>query len=315
MIECNSKKDLHICFSADDNYVRYCGTAIASILLNAGHDESLHFHIIDGGISKKNRFRLEKIKKIRDFSIDFVKIDPVEFNGFPLDSDGTHHHLNIVTYYRVRIPSLFPHLEKVLYLDCDLIAMASIKPIFEIDLNGYYSAAVVDVYEKIHKKRLNMDESSYFNTGVLLIDCCKWRAEKIESRIFDWIRDNRELIRLADQDAINPVLAGTISALAEKFNVFAGDYDNGNYQEDPVIIHYVGNVKPWNLWTKKNSAKHYFEVLKKTPWDYTKYWQFFKNLPLGIFGISKKLFFRASPVLFNEVKKIYLKQKGKQSMK
>jgi lipopolysaccharide biosynthesis glycosyltransferase len=104
-------------------------------------------------------------------------------------------------------------------------------------------------------------------------------------------------------------MAGRIRALAERFNVFEWDCDKGNYQEKPAIIHYVGAVKPWNPWTKKTSAKYFFEVLKKTPWDHTKYWYFLKNLPLGIYEESKRMLSRISPTLFHKVKKIYLKQK------
>jgi lipopolysaccharide biosynthesis glycosyltransferase len=289
--------DLHICFATNNNYARYCGTAIASILLNAGSKEVLHFYIIDGGISKKNRLRLEKLKKIRDCSIDIIKIDPKTFETFPLP-EGFHSHISVATYYRIVIPSLFPHLEKVLYLDCDLIVISSLNPIFEIDIGEYYAAAVVDVYEQDHKQRLNLQNYPYFNTGVLLINCSKWRAEQIESIIFAWIRDHKELIKLADQDVINFVMAGKIRALAEKFNVFEGDYYKGNCQQKPAIIHYVGPFKPWNPWTKKISAKYFFEVLKKTPWNYTKYWVFIKNLPLIIYEESKRMLFRISPALF-----------------
>ena len=302
--------DLHICFSTDDNYACYCGTAIASILLNANADEVIHFYIIDGGISEKNRKRLEELKKIKDCNIYFTKIEPSEFIDCPLPNGS---HSSLAAYYRIKIPYIFPYLEKVLYLDCDLIAMSSLKSLFNTDVYGLFGAAKENVYGEEDKKRLNLKDYPYFNDGVLLINCRKWRDEQMEAQLFKWIRDHRELIKLCEQDAMNVVMAGKISILADKFNVFEKEYDKWNYQEEPIIIHYTGKIKPWNPFTKRASLKYFFNIQKRTQWNQTKWYFFFRKLPkissYLAYEKSKRLLLRISPDIFHIVKNIYLKQK------
>jgi lipopolysaccharide biosynthesis glycosyltransferase len=71
---------INVCISCDDNYAKYAGVVIASILLNAQEDDDLNFYILDGGISDKAKIKIERLKQIRDFNICYVQIDPSQFD-------------------------------------------------------------------------------------------------------------------------------------------------------------------------------------------------------------------------------------------
>ncbi|MEI0529958.1 glycosyltransferase [Brachyspira pilosicoli] len=53
---------MDICLSADDNYAKYMGTTIASILSNSKEDEEIYFHLLDGGITEENKNKLLSLK-------------------------------------------------------------------------------------------------------------------------------------------------------------------------------------------------------------------------------------------------------------
>ena len=49
---------INICLSTDDNYSKYAGVVICSILLNSKDSEILNFYILDGDISEDNKNKI-----------------------------------------------------------------------------------------------------------------------------------------------------------------------------------------------------------------------------------------------------------------
>ena len=66
---------INVCLACDDNYAKYAGVVIASILDSANPDDSLCFYILDGGIKSKNKDKILALKDIKDCEIKFVPID------------------------------------------------------------------------------------------------------------------------------------------------------------------------------------------------------------------------------------------------
>ena len=46
---------IDICLSCDDNYSKYAGVVVASVLKNAKPEDNLRIYILDGGISQENK--------------------------------------------------------------------------------------------------------------------------------------------------------------------------------------------------------------------------------------------------------------------
>lgn len=59
-----------VVFNVNDKYVKYLSVAMASILINT--DKNLHFYILNDGISKENKQKLQKLRNIRPFDITFI---------------------------------------------------------------------------------------------------------------------------------------------------------------------------------------------------------------------------------------------------
>ena len=57
----------NICFSSDDQYSEQLAVAISSILKNSKRNEKFYFYVLDGGISKINKNKIDLLKKIKEF--------------------------------------------------------------------------------------------------------------------------------------------------------------------------------------------------------------------------------------------------------
>ena len=94
--------NINICVSCDDNYSKYAGVLIASVLSNADRDDNLNIYILDGGISDEHKSEILSLKSIKDCNINFVKIDERMFKDYA--KIKTHSYVTIPTYYRLKLP-------------------------------------------------------------------------------------------------------------------------------------------------------------------------------------------------------------------
>ena len=179
---------MNIFLSSDDNYVPYLGATISSILCNAKTNETFSFYILDSGISEANRKKITKLQGIKKNSLEFTKLNLKELENYP------KHSYPLSAYSRLKIPSLFPHLKKILYLDCDIIVRNSLTPLWNTNINNHLFGAAKDLFSSSnkgfsHKAQLGMPRSAtYFNSGVLLMNLEKLRNESFERQCENWIK-------------------------------------------------------------------------------------------------------------------------------
>lgn len=87
---------------------------------------------------------------------------------------------SIGTLYRLKIADILSSLDKVLYLDSDVIVTQDISGLWNTDITNYYCAAVKDAKStrskfsnKRHFKKMGIDPNKYFNAGVILFNLKK----------------------------------------------------------------------------------------------------------------------------------------------
>ena len=119
------------------------------------------------------------------------------------------------------------------------------------------------------KKNLKIPkEHKYFNSGVLLIDCDKWRKENILDKIQKAYKDYKDRIFFPDQDLLNIVFSpNKYKQLAKNYNYFS---QNPLSNEEKIIYHYDGCIKPWEISQDLNSniinyINVWWEYAQKTP--------------------------------------------------
>jgi lipopolysaccharide biosynthesis glycosyltransferase len=211
-----------------------------------------------------------------------------------MPSDRGLSHISIATYYRLFIPALLPeNIERVLYLDCDIVVRKNLTPLWEIPLDNLAVGAVNHVvdWNVTATQRLNYPaEAGYFNAGVLLINLKYWRINHVSEKLFDFIAQNRDVIKFHEQDALNGLLYDKCFRISCKWNMMSGFYmknlksihdelnglvinDYAAFKKeiaaeipDPAVVHFVSKPKPWDAGCYHPFKKEYYRYLHFTPW-------------------------------------------------
>ncbi len=151
--------------------------------------------------------------------------------------------------YRLFIPDVLPHLEKVIYFDCDVLVNLDISELWNVDLENKSLAAVLDEVPEVVKpystrnlqiRLLHANTKTYINSGVLVMNLQKIHTHKdFSTYMFEWMTRYAYLLPFPDQDALNAIFSGDIKILDSKFNVYKLTQDLSE-----SIIH-MWRSKPW----------------------------------------------------------------------
>lgn len=281
---------VNVCLACDDNYSKYAGVVIASILNNALVNTSLNFYILDGGITQEHKDNINLLKNIKDCSIHFIEVNKDDFKEY--EKVCTHKYITIATYYRLKLSTLLPNVDRVIYLDCDTVVNCDLTYLFDTKLTTEVFAGAHDVDKKTVK--IN---PTYVNAGVLLIDLNNMRTQNLEEKFLEYTQENFENIKCGDQTIINEVCKGNIKVVSDTWNVQTSDFMNrSNFTSKPSIIHYIAKNKPWKNISLCYFKKHYFKYLQLTPWklnniDSFKYNYIYQFLSYFKFVIHRPTFF------------------------
>ena len=238
--------NIPVFLASNDNFAPFVATAMASILYNT--KSFVQFYVLDSGISDDNKRRIERLGE--NFSIEFIRIDISRFKDFRVLE-----HVSLDMYSRFLIPELKPNLEKVIYLDVDTITFGDIAQLYNEALDEYIVGAIWEEFieteterkVRVIKKFRLSDTHKYFNSGVLLIDCKKWRENAITTKLFKIEQEYRNSLECPDQDILNIYFNNNnFKLLYKKYNYMT---QNSNYYKeaspDIFIRHYNSPTKPW----------------------------------------------------------------------
>jgi len=265
------KQKIPICFATDDNYVPFLTVAIASLLDNSSKENFYKIYVLTSHLTEENMNSILKMAT-ENSSIKFVQLSK------ELDKVQDMFHLRDYyskeTYYRIFIPNLFPQYEKVLYLDCDITVLADVSELYNTQIHGYYVGAVqeevmqtFEVFGNYVEKADGINRKNYFNAGILLINCRRWRNKLIAERFVDLL--NRYKFRVVqDEDYLNVLCKDNIKWLPLGWNKTS--YKNEAFDDkDLKIIHWKINWRPWKY--KDVLYEEYF-------WKYAKMTDFYDKL-------------------------------------
>lgn len=269
---------VNLCFACNDKYAPHMAAAIASILEHFPSGRKLFIYVLTSNISTRNKSKICELKKFRNFSISFIDVNKDDFSECPIT--GYVKYITKETYYRFKIPALLNNVDKVLYLDCDIVALADISPLFDYELpDGKYIGMVPDTDVWWHQERLNFPKTQlYCNAGVMLMDNKKLREIGATKILFDYTKSPDREIQFQDQDVLNIVFGNKIEYLPIYWNVMhnvlnkTGVY-SGKYEIQCMdvlrkgkIVHFTHPKKPWNFGCTNVYREQYCKFLKETPY-------------------------------------------------
>lgn len=241
---------MNIFFAIDQHYFKYLYIAICSILKNSAPEDQFYFFILHNHLSKMEKQKIENLKGIKNFKIEYISIDETSL----LHCRREDYHLALTAFYRYLIPELRTKIDKAIYLDVDIVVKSSLFPLWKTDLQNYYLAAIPDKYYRFneqYKDKIGLSKDSmYYNTGVLLLNLKKFRENRITEQLITKSIENIDLYEYGDQDALNIICKDKIKTVPYRYNMQGSclkfiKTDAYMYQEykKMVVRHFTGSNK------------------------------------------------------------------------
>lgn len=277
---------MNIIYASNNNYAKYLGISMLSLFDNNQDLDEITVYILSQEIDRTNTDHLYSIAGKYHRSLNFIDISEFEkLIPFEFNTSG----YNPITLSRLFLCSYLPSdMERILYLDCDIIVNGSIKELETISFDGNLVAAVPELNMPVDKKALVgiQKDETYYNAGVLLVNLSLWHSLNVESLFIDYYRSMNGQLLYNDQDIINHCCKGRILTLSHTYNLSTNlfyfpryfvkklqpAYDTSsaaNYSailSAPAIIHYMGDERPWIAGNHNKYRKQYEYYFKCSPW-------------------------------------------------
>ncbi|KAL8141879.1 hypothetical protein V2J09_014911 [Rumex salicifolius] len=277
----------HFCVFSDN--VLAVSVVVNSTVCNADQPKQLIFHIVTNGVTfgamqtwfLTNDFKgaTIEVQNIEQFSWLNATYSPALKQMLEPDSQsyyfGSSENLSVVepkfrnpkymsllNHLRFYIPEIYPQLEKVVFLDDDVVVQKDLTQLFSLDLHGNVNGAVETCLEAFHRyyKYLNFSNpmiNSKFDPhacgwafGLNVFDLVSWRKANVTSRYHYWMEQNsdRSLWKLGTLPPGLLSFYGLTEPLDRRWHVLGLGYDpniDNRLIDSAAVVHFNGNMKPW----------------------------------------------------------------------
>ncbi len=248
------KQTVNILVTLDKNYIPQLNVMLFS-LLESNPDCRFDIYLLHTAMRQEDVASTVRILSERG-QLHLICADALRLDNAPTSSRYPKE-----IYYRIFAAQLLPKsLDRILYLDPDLIVNGSIHALYALPMEDYYFAAASHTgsfLRKFNEFRLDMEEDApYINSGVMLMNLERLRREQDADEVFEFIERRKNVLMLPDQDVISALYGSKIYALdSYRYNMseklyqwhapFEKDLNMDWVRKNAVIIHYCGRNKPW----------------------------------------------------------------------
>ncbi|XP_039069332.1 probable galacturonosyltransferase 14 [Hibiscus syriacus] len=178
-------------------------------------------------------------------------------------------YISLLNHLRIYLPELFPDLDKVVFLDDDVVIQRDLSPLWEINLQGKVNGAIETckgedewVMSKHFKtyfnfshpliaKYLDPDECAWAY-GMNILDLRAWRKTNIRETYHFWLRENlKSNLTMWKLGTLPPALIafrGYVHPIDPSWHMLGLGYQSKTKIKNvkrAAVIHYNGQAKPW----------------------------------------------------------------------
>ena len=267
-----SKGIIHVFYACDESFIKFTAVSLISMQKNASKEENYHIHVLHTNIGQESQKRISDMAN-ENFRISFEDVS--EYLKELCERLPLRDYYSNTTYYRMFIADMFTELDKAIYIDSDTVVQGDISELYSIDVSDVAVAAAHEqvmlqeqVYGDYVEKCLGLDRRLFFNAGVLLINCKRFREDRILDRFVKLlgIYDCRVT---QDEDYLNILCRDHVRFLEQSWNseVYGEMLDE---PKDCKIVHYIMGEKPWHypdarlngiFWEYAQKTDFYGEIL------------------------------------------------------
>jgi len=253
-------KTINICFICDSGYVKPTAVAIESLKVNRSHDAIYNIFVIGTELSQKDKSLFTSLS-CKNFVVENVTFSMPE----KLKNVNISRHVPLSAMIKFYIPQIFKNLDKILYIDGDVLIQSDLVDLWNTDISEVYAGVVKDIRNAYDPdfllQRLNFKYKAYFNSGVMLLNLNKCRKDSVTEQLVAY-RINEYNFHM-DQDALNMILGKNIKCIPFKYNMLTFCFVRLSVTElelmfgeklpeqlienykTAAILHLGGKEKPW----------------------------------------------------------------------
>ena len=243
---------MNILVTLDRNYLQPLRVILGSLYLN-NPGEAFDIYLVGDGLTAEDWGELDRLCARRG-ALHPVTVPEDLFSAAPVVR-----YYSRAMYYRLLAAQLLPaELDRVLYLDPDILVINPLRPLYDTDLEGKLMAAAIhrgltDLTSRVNRLRLDTPEAEgYFNSGVLVMDLNAMRRRMDPAEIFAYAREHADVLILPDQDILNglygpelyPVEEGLWNYDARRFDRYQlashGEMDMDWVMDLTAVLHFCG---------------------------------------------------------------------------
>ena len=259
---------MNILLAFNSNYYMPALVLLKSLLVNNQWCREIRIYVLYSDLKPGEMRRFSQVAEESGIAkAIFLPVETDTFQDAPL-------HLKWIsreTYYRLLAQEMLPEsVERVLYLDVDMIVMGSLEEFYHQDFEGKLLVACsrygLDGTDPKRLEQLTLPRDTiYFNAGTLLYDLAGQRQQIDPNILYEYPVLFYQQLKYGDQDVLNAVFYGlTKFADWRVYNCFDSNTTRQR-QEDRVrrsckIFHYNGRGKPW--------TERYWGRMAWLFWDY-----------------------------------------------
>lgn len=285
-----SLDDVVIVFAVNETFVPYLSVAIQSLIENTNPERHYDIVVLTRDLFPASMLTLQRQVEPYNIGIGFLDVEEA-LGKRKLPHYG---HFRLETYFRLLAPWLLPNIDKAIYLDSDLVVLADVAELFDIDVEGSLIGATrdadtigqIDGYDQgvgpYLANDLGMsDPHQYFQAGVLLMNLAEFRKKSSPDALLSLA--TQRTWRWLDQDVLNRVCDGDYVRIDMSWNYlydwkrlrrthiiaqapkdFRDEYEAA--RRHARIIHYAGpDDRPW-LYPDADLAEYFWDYARRCPY-------------------------------------------------
>jgi len=250
-----------VVFGIDDGYVDPLCVTLVSLALCANLPPGSDVRVLHAGLAAESQTRLARVADAYGLELGLVRVDGADAR-LPVTK-----WISAAAYLRLALDLVSEDREFIVYLDSDLVALDDLSRLFRVP-DGVV-AAVRDVGNPTFGAGAGVPgfallgispEREYFNSGVLVVHCERWRSEDVARRCAEFLAESPQHVAFWDQDALNATLADDEwERLPPEYNAVTISLYRDGYRGSAVmpleealrveqnarILHFAGPFKPW----------------------------------------------------------------------
>lgn len=267
--------EAHILMCGDHSYFQHIAACLVSVLES---NPTIFFSVVVlvTKSSDENDDKLRRsVDQYKNIALKVVQFDakaglaelPLAKNSYPPE-----------IYARFWVEHYFDKdVERVIYLDGDMVIVGSIKPLLDIKFADNMLAAV-QIPGSVGPARMGYDAKyGYFNSGMMVINLPRWRATHAKQLLISTAHELADKLNDPDQDVLNYCFHDQYIKLDYIWNAISPFFKQINWLTLPQneisrvvnevrIVHFNGGAKPWIYLCFHPYAKEYLRCVKQTAW-------------------------------------------------